>query len=204
MNDLARHVRTRRPRRGITLVEVLLGLVITAMVAGAAMTMLWSVNRGTQSQESRRQVIMRRFLLSNRLSTVLRSSERVLAAGSDYVVLWLGDTNGDGKPSLAELQRLEWAADESRIWSYAAPATLPSADNTAYATTADFNAATIAVAGSAKFPGEVWGTGVEDFEVTLDDATPAEAKMVRFAMTLASDNATADLMVVNRMRQLEP
>lgn len=194
----------RNSTRGVTLVEVLLGLVITAMVASAAMMMLYSVNRGTQSQESRRQVIMRRFLLSNRLSATLRSSECVLAAGADYVVLWRGDSDDSGRPNLAELQRIEWTAGDAQLWSYSAPVSLPPADNTAYDLTADFNAITTALAGTAKFPGEQWATGVSGLTVTLDAAAPASAEVVRISMTLTADNVSGDLRLVNRVRQLQP
>lgn len=196
--------RAHRIRRGLTLVEVMLGLVVTVMAAGGAMTMFYSVNRATQSQESRRQVIMRRFLLSNRLSATLRSSECVLAAGADYLVLWRGDSDGDGQPNLAELQRIQWTAGDAQLWSYSAPASLPSADNMAYDLTADFNAVTAAVTGGAKFPGDQWATGVSGLAITLDNVAPASAEVVRISMTLTADNVSGDLLLVNRVRQLQP
>ena len=191
-----------RFRGGITLVEVMLGLVITAMVASATFTMLFSVDRGTRSQEDRRQVIMRRFLLSNRLSSVVRSSDRVLAAGADYLVFWRGDVDGNGKPNLAEIQRVEWVSAEARIWSYAAPSTLAPASNTTYNLTDDFATITATLAGGATFPGQIWGTGVTDFAIELDNATVQSAKIVQLEMILNSGSATGELTVTNRLRQV--
>ena len=104
--------------------------------------------------------------------------------------------------ALTLLQRVEWVSAEARIWSYAAPSTLAAANNTTYNLSDNFATITATLAGGATFPGEIWGTGVTDFAIELDNATVQSAKVVQLEMIVNSGSATGELTVTNRVRQV--
>ncbi|MDH3584767.1 MAG: hypothetical protein OER86_11180, partial [Phycisphaerae bacterium] len=71
-----------RPRLGLTLIELLLGLAITALVGLGVTMILVSASYGTTTQKELRSLAVRHKTIAARFDAALRASRKVLAAGT--------------------------------------------------------------------------------------------------------------------------
>ena len=104
------HARTRLmtgPRKALTLIELLLGIAATALIGLAISSMLFATAYGTDSDKDLRGLIIKQKLAANRLTAAIRSSKMILAKGTDYIVLWMSDSTGEGEPNLSEMRRIQ-------------------------------------------------------------------------------------------------
>ncbi len=181
----SRKLVTSAPRGGgMTLVELLLALAITGIVAGAASALVFAVSRGTDSRNDVRAFQIRQKTLDARLSAAMRSSRKVLAQSRNVLVLWTGDRDRNNQPNLRELVRIEFNPDTREITAYQAPITLAPAVDTAYNLTEDFEALTNKLKESTDFPGQRWATDVYAWSSTLDTPAPGDAHLVSYSVTL--------------------
>src|SRR5690606_33233775 len=100
-------VKRCRSQRGLMLIELLLALAVTGMVAAAMSSMLWAVSYGTSSSKGLRALAVKTKTLQSRVGGAIRGAAVVLDAGEDFLVLWVDDGDGDGQPSLHEIQRID-------------------------------------------------------------------------------------------------
>jgi hypothetical protein len=179
---------------GLTLIELILAVASTALIALAIATMLFAMAKGTSSRTDLRSVVVKHKTLTARFDAAVRSSSAVLARGSDYVVLWMGDTRENGAPNLSELRRIEYDAAGNTIVSYTAELTGTAAQieaaDTTYQFSDNFEAITAGLKGDDEFPAETWATRVSGWTVTLNDATATDATLVRYRFVLAADELT--------------
>ncbi len=202
-NQTAWSTKTGRARRarGMTLIELLLAVAGTALVAAAIAAMLVATSYGTESRTDMRELIVKHKAISTRLSAAIRSARMVLEQGDGYIVLWLADTNEDGQPNLAELRRLERHGATNALRSYIAPADLDETDNTAYdLDTTDFGTETDSIKGSANFPEALWATDVTGWDLTLDDADARLARLVTWRLALRAGDMTDTAVGVAALR----
>jgi type II secretory pathway pseudopilin PulG len=152
------------------LVEILLALAITGLIAAGVASLLMATASGTKDRQELRQRNVRVDVLAHRIDGAIRSSSMLLARDSRTLVLWTGDTNKNGAVNLSELRRIEYDNSGKQIICYEAPATLPAASNTAYdlatTTAANFLTATAALRGTTSFPGTVWGNNVMTWDTS--------------------------------------
>ena len=187
---------TRRPqyaaRRGLTLVELLLAVMITAMIGATVAAMLTAVSYGTDSSKDMRSLVARNKALSARISATLRGSTMVLDQGDGFIVLWVSDDDDDDAPSLLEIRRLDYDPAADALSSYTAP---DGTTDVYYDLNDDFEAITDALMGTADFPQTLWGAGVGSWTLALDNADPQAATLVSYQVSLAagdlSDTAIA-------------
>jgi hypothetical protein len=191
MSSDHRHPERQRPpasgpaRPGLTLLEMLLALAGTALVAIAIAAMTSAVAYGTADRTDLRSLVVKQKTICSRITAAIRSSAKVLAATDDIIVLWLCDDDASGTPNLSEIQRIVRNGSSRQLRSYAAAPSLTPAHNTSYnLTTTDFNAVTAALEGTTDFPGETWATGVDAWEIDLNRADPKLATLVSFRLTL--------------------
>ncbi|MEM9345269.1 MAG: hypothetical protein AAGB26_01500 [Planctomycetota bacterium] len=164
-------------RRGLTLLELLLALAGTAVIGTAVTAMLTGVAYGTTADKDMRSLITRQMALRARVEAEIRESRMVLDSGSDYVILWSGDSDDDGLPSKTEIQVIEYDAVMDRVMRYA-PAALIT--DVGYALTDDFRTSTNSYKGDATFPGERWAEQITSLAISLDNIDPQSAKLVSF------------------------
>jgi prepilin-type N-terminal cleavage/methylation domain-containing protein len=193
-----------RHQSGLTLLELMLALAITGVIGLGVATMLLATSQGTASRTDLRAAVVKHKTLTGRFDASVRGSTMVLAHGSNYLVLWTGDTNGDGLPRLSELRRVEWntTANANTIVSYKAPSTLAAASDTAYALSDNFATITSALKGTSNFPAEVWATGISGWTVTLNHATAANATLVRYRFVTTSSEVSDDIVGAAALRGL--
>jgi hypothetical protein len=169
------------------LVEVLLALAISGMVAAAVASMLFALANGSRDRQDLRHRNVRADVLAARIDTAVRSSSMLLGRDAKCIVLWVADSRKNGRPDLSELRRIEWDAASRQVRCYQAPAGLADVDNTTYQLTDDFVAATAALAGSATFPAEVWGNSVTAWSSsTVPTGATQDARMIAYSVTLTT------------------
>lgn len=188
-----------RHRLGLTLVELLLALAITALIAAAVSGMLVAVTYGSESDRDMRSAVVRNKVIQSRLSAAIRGAAMVLEMGSDHLVLWMGDADGNGMPNLAEIRYIlrDGATQELRCHRPDFTGMTPEqidAVNAAYTLNANFQAATAGARSQSYFPAEVWTNQVTGWTVTADDADVQQAALVSFRLNL-QNQAMSDLLV---------
>ena len=105
----------RRRRRGLTLVELVLALSVTAMIAGAIASMMAAVSNGVKTRRDARSIIIRASAAHGRLDAYLSACRCLLEAGDDGVVLWLHDDRESGTIHASEVRWLIHDPDDGAI-----------------------------------------------------------------------------------------
>lgn len=172
-----------RAIQGLTLVEMLMALGITAMIGAAVASMLSAVTYGTNSSRDIRSLVVKNKTLGARITAAVRASAQILDADDGYVVLWTKDINDSGVPDLLELQRIELDSDTDEMTSYTPP---DGAVDVAYELTDDFDAISTALIDSDDLEGALWATGVTQWTLTLDEADPQDAELVTYQLTMGA------------------
>lgn len=91
-----RHSGRTVSRRGVTLIEFVLAIGITGMIASATAAMLVGVARSTEFERGRRESIIRAQALGVRVSGYVTPSLYLLDVGPNSLVTWLSDTRSSG------------------------------------------------------------------------------------------------------------
>ncbi len=181
----------RNPRRtrGIMLVEILLALAITGLVATGVASLLFTVAGGTKHGQELRRRNVRVDVLSSRIDSAIRSSCVLLGRDSQCLVFWIADTRHNQKPNLSELSRLEWDPATRQLKCYQAPADLSDADDIAYDLSEDFLIVTAGRKGTTSFPSEIWSNVVTAWDTTPADATRA-TRLIGYHLTIDAFGST--------------
>lgn len=191
-----RSVRLGLKNRGMTLVELLLAMAMLSVLAAGATFVLTAASRGSTARQDLGRFLAQDQTLDARLSASIRSSSQILALGSDYVVLWKGDSRIDSQPNISELQRIEWTSD-GRLTSYQAPAVWTAGDDldTAYDPTSDFDAVTDQLKTGSHFPAERWANNVTAIQWIIRGSNYSTSTILGYRLTLRSpsDNAVTDV-----------
>ena len=182
-----RDLAPRNNRWALTLVEMLLSLAILAVIAATLAGMLSTVSAGTRSATELRHRNLRAEVVRERVESTVRSSARVLAAGENWLVLWTGEIRTNSVPDLSEICRIEWDKATRELRCFAPPPGLPEADNVKYAFSSDFDGITRSLAGTARFPGQVWGRRVHEWAPTVDGPAASPRRTVSYRLTLEDE-----------------
>lgn len=183
-----------------TLVELLLALAISVVVATTVVMMLAATARATRSKDDVRSALIRRQTATVRLGAAIRCAGMVLAAGPHHIVLWKNDVNGDRKPRLSELRRVEWDQASGEIRVCGAAANLNPADDAVFEMNSDFSAETAAISGSSIFPLRVMLRHAIDWNVALDNADIRAARTVVVRTTIETESGSDEVVVVGCLR----
>jgi len=183
-----RRVRTRfrlaRPgSRGFTLVEIMLALAITSLVAMVVASLLFSVANGTASHDAAQGNNSLIDVTCTRINTTVRPAGRVLAQADGVLVFWTSDSDGNNKPNLSEIRRLELDAATGNLILYAAPQTINPWDDTSYDLAQDFASVTAALRNTANFPGKTLMNNVQKWTPTPVGAINT-SKLLTYRLTV--------------------
>ena len=184
--------RPDRRASGMTLVELLLGLVIASMVFAAVAAMLFAASSGTANAAERRGFSVSCAATMARLGFAIRSSQLVLAKGDNYLILWMAETTQrNGRPNTSEIQRIEWDPDRNELQCWKARDDLAEAEDTSFNLAAsNYLMLTDLLKGGGFFTSRLWATDVTGWSTVLDAADPREAAFVSYRLTLAADGTS--------------
>ncbi len=163
----------RRPRRGFTIVELLLALAITGLVSATAAAMLMAVSYGTSSKRDLRSVVVKSRVIDARIASAIRGSRAILETSTDYLILWTTDTDSDGTSDNAEVRLIERDSANDELTSYY---------DTGVA--GDYvDAATFRAAAKSSYASDLWGTGLTAMQFARD---PVTTTLVSYQLTLTA------------------
>tara|TARA_R110002073_G_scaffold336260_1_gene531291 strand:+ start:17581 stop:18186 length:606 start_codon:yes stop_codon:yes gene_type:complete len=189
-------------RSAFTIVEIMLAIALSSLVALTALLMLQAIGTATESRYDTRIDIVERELLMARLGGVIRTSSRALASSDNSTVLWKGDINANGFPDLSEIQLIVWTDDDTLITSYETPN--PPISDPSYALDADFVTITNAIAGSSAFPSRVLIDRVVDTQWSFDNATIQDARTARLDISSLHPTGVHKTTLITSFRRGTP
>ena len=102
-------------RRGLSLLELLLALSITAMVATAVSAMMSAVITGVSTRRDSRSLMVRANAAQTRLAAYITPSRAVLDSDGSTLVLWLEDARDGGTVHATEVRWLKHDASKGTI-----------------------------------------------------------------------------------------
>ncbi len=181
-------------RRGVTLVELLIGLSITAVTCGILAVLINATAMGTSTQNDGRRSLVRLQSMKAVLEDEFVNARAILATGSNYVVYWTGDgTTGptpvNGAVNFAELRMLDIDASGNLNvycckWPSGMNSTAILANDTEYAAGTDWRATAVALKGTTYYSTNTIAQNATSLTCSLDSASPTSAKMINLQVVI--------------------
>jgi hypothetical protein len=162
----------------------MLALTIMSLVATVVATLMYSVAKGTNSRDVVQGENTAIDVACARINAAIRPGGQVLAQGNNFIVIWTSDANGNMKPNISEMRRLELNPTTKELSLYGAPASLPPSADARYDLSQDFDQVTRPLRDTEVFPGTTLINGIQSW-------TPAcvgpmsTSRMVTYTVTLA-------------------
>ncbi|HVT81770.1 MAG TPA: prepilin-type N-terminal cleavage/methylation domain-containing protein [Phycisphaerae bacterium] len=187
----SRHLPSRR--RGVTLIELLIGLSITAVTCAILAVLINATAMGTSTQNDGRRALVRLQSVKAVLEDEFVNARCILATGTNYVVYWTGDSSGptpvNNAVNFAELRMLEIdSSGNLNVYSAKWPAGTSSAtilaNDTEYALGTDWRATALALKGTTYYSTTPLATGATSLTCSLDNASPSAAKMINLQVAI--------------------
>jgi len=202
MTHNAPGLRDRRPAHAFTLIETLLAIALAALIALSVVGMLFSASRAIAAEAETQDDVVAKQLAEPRLAAPIREAAKILASDDDRLVLWLGDTTDDGLVNVSELRVLAYNEGLEHVLVYdAVPGVSP---DTGYDPDEDFLAVASAAVGAGSLEGRVIITGVSAWTITLDEATPTDARVVSVVVTRSGSAGAQEITAVASPRATVP
>jgi hypothetical protein len=181
-------------RRGLTFIELLIGLSITAFTCAILAALINATAMGTSTQNDGRRALVRLQTLKATLEDEFVNTRCILATGNNYVVYWTGDQPGAVTPvnnavNFSELRLLEIDAGGNLTifctqWPEGMTNAAKLAADTTYAVNSNWYAAAAALKGTSNFSGHTLAAGATILAASLDSAAPVEARYIHFRIDL--------------------
>jgi hypothetical protein len=196
----------------MTLMELLIGLAITAVVAAVIAILMNSTAVGTNSQQDGRRSLVKFQQIKAEVGDKLANARCILDAsltgstGPYYIVYWIGDPTPaspvqaevNGAVDLTEMQMLEVdpTTGNLNLWSTpplpAPPATI-TYDQT-YSASTTWRAAAVAAKSNPNFTATTIATGVTSMICSLDSGTMTQSKMIHVTITFTDSAGTKQVV----------
>jgi prepilin-type N-terminal cleavage/methylation domain-containing protein len=118
-------MRSSSVKKGFTIVELLVALVVTSVLLTAVSTLAFALSSASKStgEMSRKQAQVRFTEL--KLQDIIRNCCLVCATSNNDIAVWLSDKNNDNKINIGELVYIERGSAKDHIWI----CTFPSENN---------------------------------------------------------------------------
>jgi len=173
----------------MTLVELMMALAITAIVALAAAGMLSAVTYGSAERTDMRSLLVRQEMIAQRLSAAVRASRQVLDADDDRLILWVSDANHDDVTQVSEVRWIHFSENDGTLTSTSVSFPDHLTHEQMDALDAVFNPAQsmqsqLSGLGSYVVM-QTWAQGVAGWELSSRDATEKRPGLLNFRVTFA-------------------
>jgi type II secretory pathway pseudopilin PulG len=177
----------------MTLVELLIGLAVTGIIAAAIGTVLLSTSQVAASQEASRSALVLQASAEERIRSALRSAHTVLACTPKCLLLWKAETCPNDVPNLSELQLIEFDEQTGRLFSYEAPGDVPPEADTEYPlATTDFAAAATTLKASGALAAKLWATDVTAWSAAPNASEVTAATFLAYRLTVTVEDTTRE------------
>jgi prepilin-type N-terminal cleavage/methylation domain-containing protein len=102
-------------RRGLTLVELLMALAVTALVAASISSMLGAVTQGISVRRDTRSLMVMANAAQTRLASYLVPAHCILAASETSVVVWFNDATESETVHATEIRWISFDAGAGEL-----------------------------------------------------------------------------------------
>jgi len=111
-------MRKARYKKGLTLVELTVALIVTSIVVTAVVTLANALDTvyDVTDDTSRMQAQIR--FATVKISDLIRHCKLVCYASADEMAVWRADDDNDGQISISELVYIEAGAAHDHLWLY--------------------------------------------------------------------------------------
>ncbi|MHC4108608.1 MAG: hypothetical protein ACYSTY_11030 [Planctomycetota bacterium] len=196
--------------RGLSLLELLLAMAITALVAAAIAAMLGAVTSGVGTRRDSRALMVRANTAQARLAGYITPCRSLLAADGSGAVLWLDDARESDSVHASEIRWLLYdsAAGTLDVLFVSFPAGWSDVErlmaDQAYPPTADWDAV------RAEYDGNGWLTrvtlvdGIASFSAGTDQPAALASRHVTFDLDFRVDETTAAVRLFETIRVHQP
>lgn len=204
--DHPRQGRARQaPHRAFTLVELVIGLAISAIVAAVLAVLIHATAIGTNSTADGRRNLVRLQMVKAQLQDEFVNTRSILAAGSNYVVYWIGDQPGavtplNGAVNFSELRLLQMDGSGNLNvycckWPSGTTNATILANDTEYAASTNWLSTAQSLIGTTYYATNTIATGATSLTTSLDSASPTAAKYVHITVTLNDGTVTRSIVL---------
>jgi type II secretory pathway pseudopilin PulG len=203
----------------MTLMELLIGLAITAIVAGVIAILMNSTAMGTNSQQDGRRSLVKFQQIKALIGDKLANARCILDAsvtgstpstGPFYIVYWTGDpapnlpSNGQNTGNVTQPNALNGAVDLSELCMLEVDTTTGklylwstsngvSSDQT-YSAGSNWRSAAVAAKSNPSFVPTLLATGVTSMVSSLDAGTMTQAKLIHTTITFTDVAGTKQVI----------
>lgn len=196
-------------RRGLTLLELLMAVIITAMVGAGIAGMLGAVSAGVGTRKDSREVMVLAHGAQCRLSAYLATARCVLAAGSSDVTIWLDDSRESGTVHATEIRWIRYDANNGEIIvDYVAfpvtwTPTVCDLVDLEYASSTDFDAVRGYYSGKGLLASRPLVDHVECASIRTDATAALDSRHIVFDLGFESQNQTVMVQVSGTIQEHE-
>ncbi len=198
-------------RRGLTVVELMLAMSITAMVAVAIAGMLGAVTAGVMTQRDSRSVMIRANAARARLSAYLAPCRSLLALeGNDELVLWLKDSRESGTVHATEVRWLVFDEPSGTLQVYFVEfpqgwtQTAKDLEDQEYGATTNWSAVRTAWEGRGMLASRPLVDGLDSLEMILDGLPVQRSRHVTFRLGIATSDGPQHVTLSATLRRHQP
>ncbi len=204
-------VRRRGWGRAMTLVELVIALAITAIVAAVLAILIDATAVGTSSNNDGRRGLTRMQAMKAQLGDAFANARCILAVDATHVVYWVGDVAGaptpaNGAVNFSELRMLELDTTTGSLNLYTcqwpsgySTASIIAADQT-YAAGSDWLSAAQAAKGTGNYPATLVAGNVTGITACLDSASPTQAHLIQLRVDI-DDGSTPRSVIIGAALQ---
>lgn len=204
---------TRRPQhihhRGLTLLELMIALTITALVGAAIAGMLGVVSTGIMVKQDVRSTMVRGNIAQIRLVAYIAPSACVLESDGQNLVIWLEDSRDSDTVHGSEIRWLLYDAtnDTYDVYFVSFPESwteiAKALEDDVHPMASDWASVLASYDAQGYIARVTLVDGVASVDVTLDEATPTDATHVSFRLTFDTQNDPTTVHVASTIRDHE-
>lgn len=198
------------PRRGLSLLELLLAITISAMVAGAIAGMLGAVTAGVGTRKDSREIMVLAHGAQCRLSAYLATSRCVLADDGSNLTLWLNDDRESDTVHASEIRWLifDLSSGEIVVDYVAFPASwTPTACELAdreYSVGTDWSTVHATYDGLGLLASKPLVDHLTGVSIQRDQNSVAASRHIAFNLSFQGNNATVTIPVSGTIQDHQP
>jgi hypothetical protein len=197
-------------RRAMSLLELMLALVVTAMVAGAISGMMHAVTTGVVTRRDSRSTMVGANTAAARLGAYIAPARCLLDVDGPDVVVWLNDARESGTVHATEIRWLLFDTDAGTIdvhfvdfpdgWSRSAR----DLEDQEYSSGTNWSTVL------SSYQGKNWTSsitlvdGLDAVGVIRDETDPIDARHLMYELSFETSDGTMDIDVAATIRMHQP
>ena len=197
-------------RRGLSLLEMLLALSITSLIAVGISSMISAVTSGVGTRRDIRTTMVRANAAQTRLAAYIVPCRSLLANNGSDLVLWLNDSRESDSVHATEIRWLLFDAEQGAIdvhfvdFPDAWTQTAKDLADTEYSANANWDAVLTQYQTSGWITTVRLVDGLNSAAITTDAAVPMGSRHVTFDLGFGTDDASVPIRVSATTRLHQP